>query len=145
MRQPPVCSNGDAPTVSDPSSHRNIDLGSRYAATPAASGAAAPIITAERSPGTPNTARYAWTVLRNGAPAIPSTGGGIASNTPPPSSATANSSTFGTKNSVCAILQTTTQFRRKSGSWKHFRRANLRFRNLANNNVLVARRFLPDK
>jgi hypothetical protein len=34
--------------VSDPSSHRNINRGSRYAATPAASGAAAPIIIAQK-------------------------------------------------------------------------------------------------
>jgi len=61
--------------------------------TQAASGAAAPIITARESPATPNTARYAWTVLRNGAPAIPITGSVIASCTRPPSSGTANSST----------------------------------------------------
>jgi hypothetical protein len=60
VRQPPVWSSGDAPTVSDPSSHRNINRGSRYAATPAASGAAAPIIIARRSPRTRNTARYAF-------------------------------------------------------------------------------------
>jgi hypothetical protein len=31
VRQPPVCPNGDAATVNDPSSHRNINLGSRCA------------------------------------------------------------------------------------------------------------------
>jgi hypothetical protein len=41
-------------------------------------------------------------------------------------------------------LQTTTQLRRKSGFWKHFRPANPRGRNLANNNVLVPRQLLPD-
>ncbi len=76
---------------------------------PPASGGAAPIITARRSPRILNTARYAWTVLRNGAPETPITGGSIASNTQRPSSGIASSSTFGTKSSVCAILQTTTQ------------------------------------
>lgn len=42
------------------------------------------------------------------------------------------------------ILQTTTQLRRISGFWKHFRAANHRSRNLANNNVLAAKRLLPD-
>jgi len=109
VRQPAVWSNGNAATVSDPSSHRNISQGSWYAANPRASGSVAPIITAGKSRLTRNTARYAWTVLRNGDPTTPITGGDTASNTPPQSSATANSSTFGTKNSVCAILQTTTQ------------------------------------
>ena len=59
MRQPPVWSNGDAATVSRPSSHRNISRGSRCAASPAASAAAAPIITARRSRRTRSTARYA--------------------------------------------------------------------------------------
>src|SRR5216684_2819722 len=40
VRQPPVWSNGDATTASESSSHRNINLDSRYAVTPAASGAA---------------------------------------------------------------------------------------------------------
>ena len=71
MRQPPVWSNGVAATVSRSSSHRNFSRGSRYAAIPAASGAAAPIITARRSPRIRNTARYAWTARRNGAPGIP--------------------------------------------------------------------------
>jgi hypothetical protein len=81
VRQPPIWPNGDATIASESSSHRNINLDSRYAVTPAASGAAAPIITARKSPGTPNTARYAWIVLRNGAPATPITGSVIASCT----------------------------------------------------------------
>jgi hypothetical protein len=48
------------------------------------------------------------------------------------------------QNGACAILQTTTRFLRKSGFWKHFGRANLHNRNLANNNTLVSRRLLPD-
>jgi len=51
---------------------------------------------------------------------------------------------FGTKNGICAILQTTTQLRRKSGSWKHFRPVNRRLRHLANNNLLARWRLLPD-
>ena len=109
VRQPPVWSNGDAPTVSDPSSHRSISRGSRFATNPNASGVAAAIITARRSLWIPNTAKYAGTALRSGALATRITGGGIASNTRPPSSGTANSSTFGTKNGICAILQTTAQ------------------------------------
>jgi hypothetical protein len=95
--------------VNDPSSHPNINQGSWYAANLRASGVVAPIITARKSRLTRNTARYAGTALRNGGPTTPITGGGTASNTQPQSSATANSSTFGTRNSVCAILQTTTQ------------------------------------
>ena len=76
---------------------------------PSARDGGAPIITAGKSRLTRNTARYAWTALRNGGPTTPITGDGTASNTPPQSSAIANSSTCGTKNRVCAISQTTTQ------------------------------------
>ena len=60
-----------------------------------------------------------------------------------------NNSAFDLKHSSAEIwllgaglrnLATTTQFQRKSGFWKHFRRASPRLRNLANNNVLVSRR-----
>ena len=44
-----------------------------------------------------------------------------------------------------SILPTTTQLRRKSGFWKHFRLAAAHRWNLANNNVLAWMRFLPDK
>ena len=67
VRQPPVWSNGDAPTVSDPSSHRSISRGSRFATNPNASGVAAAIITARRSLWIPNTAKYAGTARRSGA------------------------------------------------------------------------------
>ena len=58
VRQPPVWSNGDAPTVSDPSSHRSISRGSQFATNPNASGVAAAIITARRSLWIPNTANW---------------------------------------------------------------------------------------
>src|SRR6266571_823634 len=44
-----------------------------------------------------------------------------------------------------SILPTTTQLRRKSGFWKHFRPAAAHRGNLANNNVLASIRFPPDK
>jgi hypothetical protein len=122
--------------VNDPSSHRNINLGSRYAATPAASGAAAPITTARRSPGTPNTARYAWTALRNGAPTIPVTGGGIASNTQPPSSGIANSSTFGTKR-LSDLANNNSVFDLKHSAAEIWLLGN-GLQNLANNNSVPA-------
>jgi hypothetical protein len=53
MRQPPVWSNGNAASVSDPSSHRNINRGSRYAARPSARDGAALIITAGKVAGDP--------------------------------------------------------------------------------------------
>jgi hypothetical protein len=95
--------------VSGPFSLRNINRGSRFVAIRAASGDAAPIITARKSPRTRNTGRYAGTVRRNGGLATPITGNDIASDTRPRSSATANSSTSATKGGGCAILQTTTQ------------------------------------
>jgi hypothetical protein len=170
MRPPAVWSNGDAATASESFSHRNISRGSRCAATPVASTGVVRNITTRRSRRTRNTSRCAGTARRNGAPGIRIIGGGIASSTLPQSSGIASNSTFGTKSGVCAILQTTTQFltssipwqrsgcwaadsrilqtttrlRRKSGFWKHFRPANHRSRNLANNNVLVRRRLLPD-
>src|SRR5437899_11122828 len=42
-------------------------------------------------------------------------------------------------------MPTTTQLRRKSGFWKHFRPAAAHIANLANNNVLASIRFPPDK
>ena len=108
MRQPPVWSNGDAATVSRSSSLRSISRGSWCAATPAASAAAAPIITARRSLRTRNTARCAGTARRNGDPATRTTGGGIANSTRPPSSGTA--------------------------SQQHVRDQKRRLRDLANNN-----------
>jgi hypothetical protein len=109
MRQPAIWSNGNAATVNGYSSHRNISRGSQCAASPTASGAAAPIITVRRSLRIRNTALYAGTVRRSGVPATRITGGGIVNSTRHPSSGTANSSKFGTKNGIFAILQTTTQ------------------------------------
>jgi len=89
--------------VSSPSSHRNISRGKRYAVSPSASGGAAPIITARRWLRIRYIVKDAWIVLKNGALATRTTDDGIANNTPPPSSGTANFSTFETKNGTCAI------------------------------------------
>jgi hypothetical protein len=58
----------------------------------------------------PDTTKYAWTAHRNGGLATGIIGGDTANGIRRPSSATASSSTFETRNGICAILQTTTQF-----------------------------------
>jgi len=103
MPQPAILPLGYAATVNE-SDHLNISRRSRCAASPTASGAAAQSTLRIR-----NTAWYAGTVRRNGVPATRTTGGGIANSTGPPSSGTASSSKFGTKNGIFAILPTTTQ------------------------------------
>ena len=103
MRQPPVWSNGAAATVIESSSHRSISQGNRFAASLAAKDSAGPIITARRSRLTLNTARCAWTVLRNGVLGSRITGGVTASSTRLLLNGIVNDSTFGTKKAVCAI------------------------------------------
>jgi len=51
---------------------------------------------------------------------------------------------FGSRSGGCAVLPTTTRLRGESGSWKHFRPGNRRLRHVANNNLLVLGRLLPD-
>src|SRR5713226_8072571 len=101
--------------------------------------------TAARSPLIRNTGRSVRTAPANGGPGIPSTGGGAGRAIRPSSNATDNSNESGIISGGFAILPTTTQLRRKSGFWKHFRPAAAHRPNLANNNVLASIRFPPDK
>jgi hypothetical protein len=64
VRHPPVWLNGDAATVNNASSPRNISRGSSCAANPTASADGAPIITARRLPWTRNIGKGVETVLR---------------------------------------------------------------------------------
>jgi hypothetical protein len=88
---------------------RNISRGSWCVANQAASGNAAPIITATKSRRTRSIGKCAGIARRSGDLATRIIGGGTVKNIRRLWSATANGSAFGIKNAAFAILQTTAQ------------------------------------
>lgn len=133
----PVWVNGAAAIASRFSGHRSFTLARPFAAEPSVGGSAARIITGRTSLRSGIRRGVPGQSAKVGARVTPATGSNTAGTIPRLSSVIASDKRLVIGNGDSAILQTTPQLRRKSGSLTHFSREPCCRRDLANNILLA--------